>query len=148
MVTLEQIKERFKKAKIVMCLSSYREIDLVNSEIKRDIHLFGNSYWIDYSNEERTDSVLIWDKQKGYSEIIEFKDSEITIENQLSKYHVPCKGVKIDVYDVLKAFNVVNPATQHAIKKLLKGGQRGFKDVNKDYQEAIESIERAIELNK
>jgi hypothetical protein len=27
----------------------------------------------------------------------------------------------IDVYDVLKAFNVVNPATQHAIKKLLKG---------------------------
>jgi hypothetical protein len=70
------------------------------------------------------------------------------LETQLSKYHVPCKGITIDVYDVLKAFNVVNPATQHAIKKLLKGGERGFKDVNKDYQEAIESIERAIELNK
>jgi hypothetical protein len=67
--------------------------------------------------------------------------------SQLSKYHVECKGVNIDVYDVLKAFDVVNPATQHAIKKLLKGGQRGFKDVNKDYQEAIDSIVRAIELN-
>ena len=76
------------------------------------------------------------------------KVKEGFLENQLSKYHVECKGVTIDVYDVLKAFNVVNPATQHAIKKLLKGGERGFKDVNKDYQEAIESIERAIELNK
>ena len=65
-----------------------------------------------------------------------------------SKYHVECNGQMIDVYDVLKAFNVVNPATQHAIKKLLKGGQRGFKDVNKDYNEAIESIKRAIELNE
>jgi hypothetical protein len=63
-----------------------------------------------------------------------------------SKYHVDCNGQMIDVYDVLKAFNVVNPATQHAIKKLLKGGQRGFKDVNKDYNEAIVSIKRAIEL--
>lgn len=63
-----------------------------------------------------------------------------------SKYHVDCNGQMIDVYDVLKAFNVVNPATQHAIKKLLKGGQQGFKDVNKDYNEAIESIKRAIEL--
>jgi hypothetical protein len=65
-----------------------------------------------------------------------------------SKYHVECNGQMIDVYDVLKAFNVVNPATQHAIKKLLKGGQRGFKDVNKDYNEAIESIKTAIELYK
>jgi hypothetical protein len=66
----------------------------------------------------------------------------------LSKYHVDCNGQMIDVYDVLKAFNVVNPETQHAIKKLLKGGQRDFKDVNKDYWEAIDSIVRAIELNK
>jgi hypothetical protein len=65
----------------------------------------------------------------------------------IRKYHVDCNGQMIDVYDVLKAFNVVNPATQHAIKKLLKCGQRGFKDVNKDYNEAIESIKRAIELN-
>jgi hypothetical protein len=68
--------------------------------------------------------------------------------SQLSKYHVECQGINIDVYDVLKAFAVVNPATQHAVKKLLKGGQIGFKDVNKDYQEAIDSIVRAIELNK
>ena len=67
-------------------------------------------------------------------------------EDKLNKYKKQCKGIEIDVYDVLKAFNVVNPAIQHAIKKLLAGGQRGYKDVEQDYNEAIQSILRGIEL--
>jgi hypothetical protein len=55
-------------------------------------------------------------------------------------------GLIIDVYDVLKAFNVTNPATQHAIKKLLASGQRGYKDTQQDLDEAIQSIQRAKEL--
>jgi hypothetical protein len=72
----------------------------------------------------------------------EFK-SELTKKN---KYQVNCKEITIDVYDVLKAFNVQNPAIQHAIKKLLKGGERGVKSKVQDYTEAIESINRAIDL--
>lgn len=53
----------------------------------------------------------------------------------------------IDVYDVLKAFEVTCPATQHAIKKLLCTGLRGHKDRDTDLLEAKESIVRAIELN-
>lgn len=68
-------------------------------------------------------------------------------EDKLNKYKKQCKGIEIDVYDVLKAFNVVNPAIQHAIKKLLAGGQRGYKDVEQDYNEAIQSIQRGIELD-
>lgn len=52
----------------------------------------------------------------------------------------------IDVYDVLKAFNVTCPATQHAVKKLLCTGIRGHKDTATDLNEAKESISRAIEL--
>jgi len=63
-----------------------------------------------------------------------------------NKYQRECKGVLIDVYDVLKAFEVTNPATAHAIKKLLAGGQRGYKDKEQDYKEAIASINRGIEL--
>jgi hypothetical protein len=70
-------------------------------------------------------------------------EQELTKKN---KYQVNCKGIDIDVYDVLKAFNVQNPAIQHAIKKLLKGGERGVKSKVQDYTEAIESITRAIEL--
>jgi hypothetical protein len=51
--------------------------------------------------------------------------------------------VIIDVYDVLDAFNVSNPATAHAIKKLLCTGSRGAKDWETDLQEAIDSLERA-----
>lgn len=53
----------------------------------------------------------------------------------------------VDVYDVLKAFNVTCPATQHAVKKLLCSGLRGHKDLQTDLIEAKESIIRAIELN-
>jgi hypothetical protein len=142
--TLEEVRNHFKDAKIVKCLSSYTDINLIESDIKRWVHIYDNKFWIDFKTEIDEDSILLWENGIGYAEIIKHKDGV----KELSKYHVQCKGVNIDIYDVLKAFDVVNPATQHAIKKLLKGGQRGFKDVNKDYQEAIDSIVRAIELNK
>jgi len=63
-----------------------------------------------------------------------------------NKYQVEIKGVKADVYDVLKAFDITCPATQHAIKKLLKAGKRGYKDAEQDLDEAISSINRAKEL--
>jgi hypothetical protein len=54
----------------------------------------------------------------------------------------------IDVYDVLKAFNVTCPATQHAIKKMLMAGERGHKDKQTDLNEAIQSLQRAKELSQ
>ncbi len=69
------------------------------------------------------------------------------LENNKSKYHREIKkGVMVDVYDVLNAFEVVNPAMQHALKKMLAPGKRGAKDTIQDMKEAIQSIERAIEL--
>jgi len=68
------------------------------------------------------------------------------IPSPLKKYSAMLKGVEVDVYDVLKAFDVQCPATQHAIKKLLKTGKRGHKDANQDLNEAIERINRAKEL--
>lgn len=65
-----------------------------------------------------------------------------------NKYARICKGLPVDVYDVLQAFAVTNPATQHAVKKLLCAGLRGHKDKMQDLTEALKSIERAIELEK
>lgn len=64
----------------------------------------------------------------------------------MSKYDRPCKGVTIDVYDVLKAFEVTNPALQHLIKKALCAGLRGHKDKEQDLCEVLSSAKRAIEL--
>lgn len=65
-----------------------------------------------------------------------------------SKYDRQVKGVTIDVYDVLQAFNVTNPALQHLIKKALCAGLRGHKDRRQDLNEILESAKRAIELEK
>jgi len=52
----------------------------------------------------------------------------------------------VDIYDVLKAYDVTCSATQHAVKKLLCTGIRGYKDGATDLVEAKDSITRAIEL--
>lgn len=57
-------------------------------------------------------------------------------------------SVIIDIYDVLTAYEVTNPATAHAIKKLLMPGQRGAKSKIQDIDEAIASLFRAIELER
>lgn len=54
--------------------------------------------------------------------------------------------IEVDVYDVLRAFAVTDPAIQHAVKKLLCTGNRGHKDRKQDLEEAVQSIERAIDV--
>ncbi len=63
-----------------------------------------------------------------------------------NKYIRSCKGITIDVYDVLQAFEVTNPALQHLIKKALCAGLRGHKDRKQDLQDILDSARRAIEL--
>lgn len=64
-----------------------------------------------------------------------------------NKYQREIKpGVFVDVYDVLQAFAVTNPALQHLVKKALAVGQRGHKDAAEDLQDIIDSALRAKEL--
>lgn len=55
-------------------------------------------------------------------------------------------GVYVDVYDVLKAWQVTNPALQHLIKKALQAGERGHKDLKEDLLDIIASAKRAYGL--
>ena len=66
----------------------------------------------------------------------------------LGTYQRAVKDNVIDIYDILELYKVYNPATAHAIKKLLMPGQRGNKGVIQDLEEAKQSITRAIELEK
>jgi len=74
--------------------------------------------------------------------------SNIKTLDKGDKYRKKVQSTTIDVYDVLMAFEVTNPAVQHAIKKLLAGGKRGHKDLMTDLEEAHWSIQRAIELEE
>jgi len=53
---------------------------------------------------------------------------------------------KIDVYRVIDLFGVTDPCLQHALKKAMAAGQRGAKDARKDISEAIDSLNRKLEM--
>lgn len=52
----------------------------------------------------------------------------------------------LDVYRVLDLYQVTHPAIQHAIKKLLAAGGRGAKNDEQDVREAIDSLNRWLEM--
>lgn len=64
----------------------------------------------------------------------------------MSKYTRTVPVLTIDVYRVLAAFGVADPAIQHAVKKLLCAGSRGHKDFDADINEAIEALHRCLEM--
>lgn len=58
----------------------------------------------------------------------------------ISKYN------KLDIYRILKLYEVSDPCLQHAIKKLLCAGKRGVKNQTQDINEAILSLQRLLEM--
>ena len=58
----------------------------------------------------------------------------------ISKYN------KLDIYRILKLYEVNDPCLQHAIKKLLCAGKRGVKNQTQDINEAILSLKRLLEM--
>lgn len=71
---------------------------------------------------------------------------ERTERNKYQREIAP--GLWVDVYDVLLAFDVRNPALQHLIKKALCAGLRGHKTTETDLQDIIDSAMRAKELHR
>lgn len=64
-----------------------------------------------------------------------------------SHYFKPCPFEELDVYRVLELFAVTDPCLQHAAKKLLVAGGRGAgKDITRDVQEAIDTLQRWQEM--
>lgn len=78
-------------------------------------------------------------------------------DNRLTKYQKHIRGrdqngnvasVVVDVYDVLTAWEVQNPALQHLIKKALQPGERGHKSLVEDLKDIIASAQRALEIEQ
>ena len=74
-------------------------------------------------------------------------------ERSVRKHNHYFKSVEgladVDVYRVLLLFGVTDPCIQHAIKKLLVAGGRGAgKDINRDVQEAVDTLQRWQEMRR
>ena len=74
--------------------------------------------------------------------------AEIEKVRQHNHYFKDVSGLsEIDVYMVLKLFNVTDPCLQHIAKKMLSAGQRGHKVFKKDLQDILDTAKRAVEIN-
>ena len=74
-----------------------------------------------------------------------------TIEADIVEYPHYFKDVskldKIDIYRVLKLYEVTDPCLQHIVKKaLVTGGRTAGKDFRQDLQEIFDTAKRALEM--
>lgn len=76
---------------------------------------------------------------------------KILPEKKHSHYHKDVSSLEtVDVYKVCELFDVqdASGALHHAIKKLLCSGYRGVKDKKQDVQEAVDTLNRWLEMNE
>jgi hypothetical protein len=73
---------------------------------------------------------------------------EQAVVMKATKYLKHCPYDYIDIYRILDLYNVTDPCIQHAVKKLLCAGKRGYKEVEKDVEEAIMSLQRWEEMRE
>lgn len=72
----------------------------------------------------------------------------MSLKTKYPHYYKQSPTESVDVYRVLRMFNVRDPAIAHAVKKLLAAGKRTeVKDASKDIQEAIDSLQRYQEMD-
>ena len=95
---------------------------------------------------------LVWDRclKCGHLQDPHFENELAVYRHQNRKHGHYYKDViklkAVDVYMVCKLFGVNDAAISHAVKKLLCSGQRGYKDAEKDIREAIDTLQRYIEI--
>jgi hypothetical protein len=52
----------------------------------------------------------------------------------------------IDVYRIIDLYKLDDPCFQHALKKILVPGARGHKDLTKDINDIIDTMQRKLEM--
>ena len=71
-------------------------------------------------------------------------------EDKQQKHQHYKKDVKhldyIDVYRIIELYELHDPCFQHALKKILVPGERGHKDLTKDINDIIDTMQRKLEM--
>jgi hypothetical protein len=69
-------------------------------------------------------------------------------ERKHSHYFKPCPFNELDIYRLILILEIVDPCLQHAFKKIALAGGRRHKSIEKDVQEAIDTLERWKEMRE
>ena len=115
-----------------------------------------NAYWllcnesgsVDYSMNENILNEYAMLHIEDESESLNDQYAEIEQVRKHRHYFKDVSNIaEIDIYTVLKLFEVTDPCLQHIVKKALCAGKRGHKDMMEDLQNIVDTAIRAVELN-
>lgn len=94
-----------------------------------------------------TEKALPFVKEHGTTISATFIHDKNIPEVKHSHYKKDVSHLKmIDVYRVAQLFGVTDHCEFHALKKILCAGKRGNKDYEKDIREAIDSLNRRLQM--
>ena len=112
--------------------------------------------WEWYAAELRGHEFILWQRPSTPEEL-PFIDDEPSLNDQYAEiekvrqhnhYFKDVSSLnEIDVYMVLKLFNVTDPCLQHIAKKALCAGRRRHKNFNRDLRDILDTAKRAVEIN-
>lgn len=127
---------------------------------RQDNAIFANNVWnwtdVTLGNVKSHGLDLTWQREKESiidklvdESLPEFKHNAESEKRSHGHYFKDVSQLnEIDVYYVLKLFEVTDPCLQHIVKKALCAGKRGHKDMMEDLQNIVDTAARAVELNK
>lgn len=139
--------------------------DILNEEaleaLKQVICDVDNHNKINFEDDSDVDRAFVWVNTKQGEDFwdsvyngemdkkqIEVVTSTVAEERKHNHYFKECGYEYVDVYRILKLFDVVDPCIQHAAKKLLVSGGRGFKEISHDIQDVIDTLIRWQEMQE
>ena len=96
--------------------------------------------------EYEDNSIPYWFADWMLEDVVETIKPNSTPRNKYDREILP--NTYVDVYDVLRAFEVTDQALGHLIKKALAVGKRGHKTAEQDYKDILDSAQRAYEQYK
>lgn len=77
------------------------------------------------------------------------RQPQTQINIQYSHYKKDITNLRtLDIYRILKLYNVTDPCIAHAVKKLLCPGGRGAKSEEQDIIEAIATLNRYLDMRR
>lgn len=146
----------------IKCLSNFQAPELVVGKIytagitRKNVHcvwqVLVEGKWYTHDRFElvsKEQSQAIPPSHVALGDNLVFLGSEsIQQDKKHSHYFKKCGYDYVDVYRILKMFDVTDPCISHAAKKLLVSGGRGFKDIEHDIQDVIDTLVRWQEMRK
>lgn len=118
-------------------------------------NIFTDFEWenADYNSSHGT---VIWKREKAdvedkkidTDEILADIEVQMATHSQHSHYFKDVRDLNvIDVYQVLKLFNVTDPCLQHIVKKALAAGNRGHKSLHTDMKDIHDTAVRMLAMH-